>query len=208
MLTPELLLSAYAQGIFPMAESADADEVFWLSPDPRAVLPLDKFHAPKRLMRTLRHHLADPAWAFRHNHDFRGTVQACAAARPETWINPQIETVYTQLHEMGYGHSFEVYYQNQLVGGLYGIAIGGAFFGESMFSKRRDASKLALILLVESLRAAGYTLLDVQFHTDHLAQFGVIEIPRDEYLKQLQAAIAIETRLLKLSLPPAENNGK
>ncbi len=202
MLNPELLLSAYRQGIFPMAETVDADEVFWLSPDPRAMLPLEQFHASKRLLRTLRHHLTDPAWAFTHNRDFRSVIRACAALRPESWINNQIIDVYTQLYAAGYGHSFEVYFENELVGGLYGIAIGGAFFGESMFSKMRDASKLALVILMHSLQTAGFTLLDVQFQTEHLRQFGVVEIPRKQYLRQLQVALTCEPQALRLSLPP------
>ena len=185
-----------------MAENTVADEVFWLSPDPRAVLPLAQFHAPKRLLRTLRCHLTNPAWAFTHNKDFRNVIRACADLRSESWINSQIIDVYMQLYAMGYGHSFEVYFEDKLVGGLYGIAIGSAFFGESMFSTMRDVSKLALIILIESLQAAKFTLLDVQFQTRHLSQFGVIEISRQQYLKQLQAALVFEPHPLRLSLPP------
>jgi len=190
-LTPDLLLRAYAAGIFPMADGRDDPELFWVDPDFRGILPLDGFHVPKRLKRTLR---AEP---YRVTVDtaFRRTVAACAAPRPgspDSWINAEIKRLYGLLFEAGHAHSVECWQGETLVGGLYGVTLGGAFFGESMFSTANDASKIALVYLVAQLRASGFTLLDTQFKTDHLAQFGVIEIARAEYRRRLDEALPIQ----------------
>jgi leucyl/phenylalanyl-tRNA--protein transferase len=190
-LTPDLLLRAYAAGIFPMADGRDDPELFWVDPDFRGILPLDRFHVPKRLKRTLR---AEP---YRVTVDtaFRRTVAACAAPRPgspDSWINAEIKRLYGLLFEAGHAHSVECWQGETLVGGLYGVTLGGAFFGESMFSTANDASKIALVYLVAQLRASGFTLLDTQFKTDHLAQFGVIEIARAEYRRRLDEALPIQ----------------
>lgn len=188
-LKPELLLQAYAVGVFPMAETRDDSRLFFVDPDHRGILPLDDFHIPRRLARTLR----QGKFTIRYNHDFASVLQLCAEAapdRPNTWINLEIERLYNVLHERGQCHSVECWQEGKLVGGLYGVALGGAFFGESMFSRARDASKIALCHLVARLRAGGFVLLDTQFITDHLAQFGTIEVARPVYKKQLQAAIS------------------
>ncbi|KJV10076.1 hypothetical protein VZ95_07350 [Elstera litoralis] len=190
-LTPDLLLRAYAAGIFPMADGRDDPELFWVDPDFRGILPLDGFHVPKRLRRTLR---AEP---YRVSVDsaFRQTVEACAAPRPgspDSWINAEIKRLYGLLFAAGHAHSVECWQGEQLVGGLYGVTLGGAFFGESMFSTANDASKIALVYLVAQLRAGGFTLLDTQFKTDHLAQFGVIEIARADYRRRLDEALPIQ----------------
>lgn len=189
-LTPDLLLRAYAAGIFPMAESADDPELFWVDPDLRGIIPLDAFHIGQRLRRTVR----QGGFTVRCNQDFSATIRACAAPapdRPNTWINSEIITLYTALFQQGFAHSVEAYYEDRLVGGLYGVAIGGAFFGESMFSLMRDASKVALVHLVARLKQAGFTLLDTQFVTQHLARFGAIEIPRADYRRRLAQAITV-----------------
>lgn len=183
-LTPSLLLRGYALGIFPMAESADADALFWVDPQLRGVLPLEDFHVPRRLARSFR----KTDFEVRINSGFSAVLDGCAN-RPETWINPQIRRLYLGLHRMGHAHSVEIWRADRLVGGVYGVTIGAAFFGESMFSRERDASKLALIALVARLRAGGYRLLDTQFVTDHLARFGAVEIPRARYQAQLSEAI-------------------
>ena len=188
-LKPELLLQAYAVGVFPMAETRDDSRLFFVDPDHRGILPLDDFHIPRRLARTLR----QGKFTIRYNHDFASVLQLCAEAapdRPNTWINLEIERLYNVLHERGQCHSIECWQEGKLVGGLYGVALGGAFFGESMFSRARDASKIALCHLVARLRAGGFVLLDTQFITDHLAQFGTIEVARPVYKQQLQAAIS------------------
>ncbi|MAJ00058.1 MAG: leucyl/phenylalanyl-tRNA--protein transferase [Nisaea sp.] len=188
-LKPELLLQAYAVGVFPMAETRDDSRLFFVDPDHRGILPLDDFHIPRRLARTLR----QGKFTIRYNHDFASVLQLCAEAapdRPNTWINLEIERLYNVLHERGQCHSVECWQEGKLVGGLYGVALGGAFFGESMFSRARDASKIALCHLVARLRAGGFVLLDTQFITDHLAQFGTIEVARPVYKQQLQAAIS------------------
>ena len=188
-LKPELLLQAYAVGVFPMAETRDDSRLFFVDPDHRGILPLDDFHIPRRLARTLR----QGKFTIRYNHDFASVLQFCAEAapdRPNTWINLEIERLYNVLHERGQCHSVECWQEGKLVGGLYGVALGGAFFGESMFSRARDASKIALCHLVARLRAGGFVLLDTQFITDHLAQFGTIEVARPVYKQQLQAAIS------------------
>jgi leucyl/phenylalanyl-tRNA--protein transferase len=196
-LTPELLLRAYAIGIFPMAESRHAAEVRWIEPQHRGVLPLDQFHVPRRLKRTLRQGDHGGSFEVRCDSAFARMVALCAAPRPgrrETWINPLIEHLYRGLFEMGFAHSVEVWQAGQLAGGLYGVSLGGAFFGESMVSLERDASKIALAHLVLRLRKGGYALLDTQFETPHLSQFGVIEVHRDDYRKLLADAIATPAR--------------
>lgn len=186
-LTPELLLRAYSLGVFPMAEGADDPEILWYEPRLRGVLPLDGFHTPRRLLRTVRQRRFEVSV----DRDFAATIAACAQAqdgRETTWINGEIQQAYTALHRQGHAHSVECRLDGDLVGGLYGVSLGAAFFGESMFSRVTDASKVALVHLVARLRAGGYTLLDTQFLTDHLAQFGAREIPRGRYQALLRAA--------------------
>jgi leucyl/phenylalanyl-tRNA--protein transferase len=187
-LTPELLLNAYAVGIFPMAEARDDPELYWIDPERRGILPLECFHVPRSLRRTLRR---DP-FEVRVDSAFRDVVAGCAeptAERPESWINDDIRMVYGALFDAGYAHSVECWQDGELAGGLYGVAIGGAFFGESMFSRARDASKVALVHLVARLEAGGFRLLDTQFVTAHLARFGAVEIARDEYRRRLRSAL-------------------
>ena len=187
-LTPQLLLGAYASGVFPMANSREDQALYWIDPDRRGILPLDQFHIPRRLKKTLR----QAPYRIACNQDFAAVVRACAQAtddRPETWINPEIERLYATLHDMGFAHSIECRLDGALVGGLYGVALGGAFFGESMFARRRDASKIALCHLVARLQQSGFKLLDTQFVTDHLERFGTIEISRAEYRKRLAGAL-------------------
>jgi leucyl/phenylalanyl-tRNA--protein transferase len=189
-ITPELLLRAYAAGLFPMAESADSAELHWFDPPRRGVLPLDGVHVPRRLARTVK---AD-RFRVTADADFAGVIAACAAPapdRPSTWINDEIVALYTTLHRGGFAHSVECWDGDTLAGGLYGVALGGAFFGESMFSRATDASKVALIHLVARLRAAGFVLLDTQFVTTHLARFGTTEIDRAVYRRRLAAALAL-----------------
>jgi leucyl/phenylalanyl-tRNA--protein transferase len=187
-LTPELLLKAYSIGIFPMAESRHDPELHWIDPDERGILPLDGLHVPRRLKRTIRR----GHYQVRCDSAFHEVVLACADPtddRPDTWINPVIESLVTQLHAMGFAHSIECWRKGHLVGGLYGITLGACFFGESMFSRERDASKVALVELVYRLRLGGFMLLDTQFSTPHLSRFGVIEVARDDYRRRLAAAI-------------------
>lgn len=191
-LSAPLLLRAYAAGVFPMAESADSPHVDWYEPEARGVLPLEGFHLPRRLARTVR----AGAFEMTFDQDFSAVMRACAAPAPGrsvTWINQAILSGYEALYEQGFAHSVECRIGGELAGGLYGVAIGGAFFGESMFSRARDASKVALIHLAARLRAAGYTLLDTQFVTEHLRQFGAHEIDRREYRRRLDAALRVET---------------
>ena len=202
-LTPDLLLRAYAAGIFPMAEDAADRELFWVDPELRGVLPLERFHLSHKLRRTLRHE----AFEMRCDNAFAAVVEGCAeprAERPKTWINDEIVRLYGALFERGYAHSVECWREGRLVGGLYGVALGGAFFGESMFSRVSDASKVALAQLVALLRRAGFTLLDTQFVTDHLRQFGAVEIPRRQYRRAREAALAITARFPRAPLPGAE----
>jgi leucyl/phenylalanyl-tRNA--protein transferase len=190
-LTPELLLRAYAAGIFPMAEDAEDRDVFWVDPEQRGVLPLDNFHMPRRLRRIIRHQLFE----VRCDSAFREVVRGCAEPRPErpkTWINDEIVRLYSELFELGFAHSVECWHGGALVGGLYGVALGGAFFGESMFSRVSEASKVALVELVARLRMGGFRLLDTQFVTAHLERFGAIEIPRRQYHRELAAALERE----------------
>ena len=187
-LSPELLLRAYAAGIFPMSESRDDPHIFWVAPEVRGILPMDGFHLPKRLKRTLER----SQFEVRCNTAFREVVAACAATdndRKETWINAAIENAVVQLYDAGIAHSVETWSDGSLVGGLYGVALGSAFFGESMFSRVTDASKVALVHLVARLQLGKFRLLDTQFVTDHLRQFGAIEIPAWVYLERLDDAL-------------------
>jgi leucyl/phenylalanyl-tRNA--protein transferase len=188
VIPANLLVSAYASGWFPMA--VEPGEIRWYSPDPRGIIPLDTFHAPKRLARVVR----GGRFEVRVNSDFPGVIRACAARQDEdgSWIDAEILESYCALHEQGLAHSVEAWQDGVLVGGLYGVALGGAFFGESMFHRVTDASKVALVGLVERLRTRGYTLLDTQWVTDHLLQFGAIEIPRRRYLRLLDQALKID----------------
>ena len=186
-LSAATLLARYSVGIFPMAEERDDDEVFWIDPEWRGILPLDKFHLPQRLARRMR----ATKWCTTVDTAFDKVIAACAepaAGRPKTWINRLIERSYINLHAKGHAHSVEVWDEEALVGGLYGVSIGAAFFGESMFSRQTDASKIALVHLVARLKAGKYKLLDTQFVTEHLLQFGAIEIPRGKYQDMLHAA--------------------
>ncbi len=182
-LTPDILVSAYAQGIFPMADHNG--RIGWFSPNPRAILPLDGFHVSKNL----RRRCAQGRFELRINTDFEGVIRSCADREDGTWISRDIVRAYCRLHRLGLAHSVESWQADELVGGLYGVALGGAFFGESMFHRVTDASKVALVHLVERLRARGYVLLDVQFMTPHLRRFGAVEIPRREYLRRLNEAL-------------------
>ncbi|WP_372603676.1 leucyl/phenylalanyl-tRNA--protein transferase [Actibacterium sp.] len=183
-LTPELLLHAYASGVFPMSESRDDPEIFWVEPRLRGIIPLDGLHVSRSLRKTI----ARAPYDIAINTDFRSVVAACAE-RDETWINDTIYDLYVELHHMGYAHSVELWQDDALVGGCYGVALGQAFFGESMFSRRPDASKIALVYLVDRLRQGGFTLLDTQFLTPHLASMGGIEIPQADYRERLEPAI-------------------
>jgi leucyl/phenylalanyl-tRNA--protein transferase len=188
-ITPEFLLQAYAAGIFPMAESAEDNALYWVEPEFRGILPLDSFHIPRSLRKVIR----QQRFEIRIDSDFSGVIDACAAktpARTSTWINLRIRKLYGQLHHMGVCHSVEAWSGDRLVGGLYGVKIGAAFFGESMFSHVRDASKAALVHLVARLNAGGFLLLDAQFMTEHLRQFGAVAIPRADYRPKLEIALA------------------
>jgi len=188
-VTPELMLRAYRAGLFPMAETRRGDRLYWLDPEQRGILPLVDFHVPRRLRRTV---LSD-GFAVAVDRDFPAVIAACAEAaegREDTWINRDIERLFNALHGSGHAHSVEVYQHGRLVGGLYGVTLGGAFFGESMFSRERDASKVALVHLVARLRLGGFLLLDTQFVTSHLAQFGAFEMKRAEYKAALDRAAA------------------
>lgn len=186
-ITPEILLKAYAAGIFPMAEDADDPTLFWVEPRERGIIPLDGFHVGKRLARTVRADL----FTVRIDHNFDGVIEGCAAPasdRPKTWISARIRQLYGELFDRGHCHTVEVYREGRLVGGLYGVRLGAAFFGESMFHRERDASKVALVHLVARLKTGGFRLLDTQFVTEHLAQFGAYEVPRREYKAMLRDA--------------------
>ena len=183
-LDPRLLLQGYATGIFPMADSRDAADLFWVEPRNRAILPLDRFHLSRSLKRTLR----SGRFTVTRDADFGAVVTACAD-REETWINDDLERAMLALHSSGHAHSVEVWSDDTLVGGLYGVKLGRAFFGESMFSRVRDASKVALAWLVARLKVGGFTLLDCQFMTEHLRSFGAIEMPREEFRVLLAEAV-------------------
>ncbi|WP_105401064.1 leucyl/phenylalanyl-tRNA--protein transferase [Neorhizobium sp. T7_12] len=187
-ITPEILLRAYSIGLFPMAESADDPEIFWVEPEMRGILPLDAFHLSKSLAKAVRRTPLD----IRFDTAFERVIAFCAESagdRPSTWINSTIRKLYNELHRMGHAHSVEAFEGDELVGGLYGVSLGSAFFGESMFSRRTNASKICLVHLVERLRKNGFTLLDTQFTTEHLKTFGAIDIPKDDYLKLLRIAV-------------------
>ena len=188
-LTPDLLLQAYASGIFPMAEGRDDPEVFWVDPQRRGVLPLDGFHMSRSLARAMRR----STWTTRIDGDFAAVVDGCAD-RADTWINPEIRRLYIALHEMGHARSIELWDDADLVGGVYGVVLGAAFFGESMFSRRTNASKMALAVTVDHLKTCGFRLFDTQFLTPHLASLGAVEIPRSAYRKRLALALAQPAR--------------
>ncbi len=197
-ITPDVLLRAYACGIFPMSESADDPSLFWVEPERRGIIPLDGFSVPARLARTVRR----DAFTVTANRAFKAVIAGCAmprADRDNTWINGRIRDLYTALHGLGHCHSIEVWRGDELVGGLYGVSLGRAFFGESMFHEARDASKVALVHLVARLIAGGFVLLDTQFVTDHLRQFGAIEIQRRRYLAMLDQAIRGEADVAQLA---------
>ncbi|MCE8521959.1 leucyl/phenylalanyl-tRNA--protein transferase [Ruegeria pomeroyi] len=183
-LAPELLLHGYSIGIFPMAEHRDDPEVFWVDPMRRGVFPLDSFHLSRSLARRMRR----GDYQVSIDRDFAGVVDGCAD-RAETWINPEIRASYLALHRLGHAHSLEIWDGTQLIGGVYGVVLGAAFFGESMFSRRTDASKIALAHLVDRLRQTGFILFDTQFLTAHLASLGAVEIPRAEYRRRLERAL-------------------
>ncbi|MFH5924052.1 leucyl/phenylalanyl-tRNA--protein transferase [Roseomonas xinghualingensis] len=187
-ITPDLVLRAYRAGLFPMAEGRRSGRLYWLDPKMRGVLPLDHFHLPRRLRRTV----LSGRFEVTADTDFAAVLAGCAAPAPgreDSWINAEIEDLFNALHSMGHAHSIEVRQDGALVGGLYGIRIGGAFFGESMFSRVTDASKVALVHLVVRLRRGGFTVLDTQFLNEHLARFGATEIPQAEYRAQLARAV-------------------
>ena len=201
-LTPELLLRAYAMGIFPMAESREARSVIWVDPQMRCLLPMDGFHVPRSLARTVRRGRFDVSC----DSDFEGVMRWCAAparGRLETWINNEIIRAYTRLHHLGYAHSVDCRLDGRMVGAIYGVSLGAAFFGESMFSRVSDASKVALVHLMARLRFGGYTVMDVQFMTDHLSRFGAVEIPRATYLDRLTEAVTADATFYS-DLSPAE----
>ena len=196
-ITPKVLLKAYSCGVFPMAESADDPTLYWIEPQSRGILPLDAVHVPRRLARTIR---AD-SFEVRIDSDFDAVIDGCAASRvdrPSTWINTRIRQLYGALFRQGHCHTVETWSQGRLVGGLYGVSLGSAFFGESMFSTERDASKVALVHLVARLIFGGYTLLDTQFVTDHLRQFGTVDLKKAEFHEALERAVASRGDFLAL----------
>jgi leucyl/phenylalanyl-tRNA--protein transferase len=198
-ITPEVLLKAYACGIFPMAESAEDPALYWIEPEMRGVIPLDTFHVPARLARTVR----TTPWTVRINHNFEAVIAGCAESkrdRVRTWINARIHRIYRSLHAHGHCHSVEVYDGETLMGGLYGVSLGRAFFGESMFHRGRDASKIALVHLIARLKAGNYRLLDTQFVTDHLRTFGAVEVPKRRYHRLLEDALVGEGDFASLPL--------
>ncbi len=191
--TPRLVLAAYMQGVFPMAHPEEEDRIYWYAPDPRAILPLDDFHISRRLRQTVR----KAPFEITVNQAFADVIRACAEPREDsglTWISDELADLFIELHRMGFAHSIEAWEDDRLVGGLYGVAIGGFFAGESMFHRATDASKVCLVHLVQRLNDRGFALLDIQFLTDHLTRFGAIEIPRVEYEERLQKALTIPAR--------------
>jgi leucyl/phenylalanyl-tRNA--protein transferase len=197
-ITPQVLLKAYSCGIFPMAESADDPALYWIEPQQRGVLPLDKLHIPKRLLRTVR----TTPFTVKIDTDYEGVIDGCAAPRAgrmSTWINSRIRGLYRELFELGACHTVEVWNGDEMVGGLYGVALKSAFFGESMFSTERDASKIALVHLAARLIRGGFTLLDTQFVTDHLRQFGTIELDRMTFQRKLELALHRDADFYALS---------
>lgn len=196
------MLRAYAIGVFPMAEHRHDKRVFWVDPERRGVIPLDRFHVPGRLRRTFR----SGRFEIVADRDFRAVIEACAEARPmrrSTWISDRIVELYAELHGRGFAHSVEAWRDGRLVGGLYGVSLGAAFFGESMFSREADASKVALVHLVGRLRIGGYRLLDTQFVTDHLARFGALEVDRSEYRRLLEDALRTQGDFYCRGAPPS-----
>jgi leucyl/phenylalanyl-tRNA--protein transferase len=186
-LTPQMLLNAYCQGYFPMADPDD-EKIYWYDPDPRTILPLESFHIPRRLQRTVKQKKFD----IRIDTAFEQVMRCCAEPRAKqdrTWINEELLELYVALHRHGFAHSVETWLNGELVGGVYGVSVGGLFAGESMFSRARDSSKVALVALVDVLKRNGYVLFDVQFTNDHLKQFGVVEIPRSHYKIRLEGAL-------------------
>jgi leucyl/phenylalanyl-tRNA--protein transferase len=201
-ITPEVLLKAYACGIFPMAESAEDPALYWIEPEKRGIIPLDTFHVPARLARTVR----SERFSIAVNRDFQAVLDGCAEPAPgrtRTWINARIRNLYCKLYDIGHCHSVEAYENGELAGGLYGVCLGRAFFGESMFHRSRDASKVALVHLVARLKASGFALLDTQFVTSHLTTFGAIEVPQRHYHKLLEAALVGEADFAGFSRGPA-----
>ncbi|AMD59022.1 MULTISPECIES: leucyl/phenylalanyl-tRNA--protein transferase [Agrobacterium] len=187
-ITVDILLRAYSAGLFPMADSADDPELFWVEPEVRGIIPLNSFHISKSLAKAMRKKPFD----IRFNTAFEAVMAGCAAEapdRPSTWINATIRRLYSELHQIGHAHSVEAWEGKELVGGLYGVSLGAAFFGESMFSRRTNASKICLVHLVERLKASGFVLLDTQFTTEHLKTFGAIDVPKLEYAKMLDVAV-------------------
>lgn len=204
-ITPQVLLKAYSCGIFPMAESARDPALYWIEPQHRGILPLDRVHVPRRLKRTIR----STECEVRVDTNFEEVIEGCAASRPgrrSTWINNRIRQLYRDLFDLGHCHTVEVWDKGRIVGGLYGVALGGAFFGESMFSVERDVSKIALVHLVGRLIAGGFVLLDTQFVTDHLRQFGTIEVDRGEFQTRLEEALKVPADFYRLPVdaPPSE----
>ncbi|MDP2801914.1 MAG: leucyl/phenylalanyl-tRNA--protein transferase [Phreatobacter sp.] len=200
-ITPEVLLKAYACGIFPMAESADDPGLYWVEPERRGIIPLDGLTVSSRLARTVK----SGRFEIRLDHDFEAVIAACAApadGRDQTWINARIRRLYGALYQMGHCHTVEVWREDRLVGGLYGVSLGGAFFGESMFHRETDASKVALVHLVARLTADGFRLLDTQFVTPHLATLGAVEVPRNRYQRLLAAAVPLQARFTATALDP------
>ncbi len=197
-ITPQVLLKAYAVGIFPMAESADDPGLYWIEPEARGIIPFDVFHVPRRLRRTVA---ADP-FEIHIDRDFGAVIDACAGGgpeRPKTWINARIRRLYGELFDLGQCHTVEAWRDGALVGGLYGVRLGAAFFGESMFSRERDASKVALVHLVARLKAGGFRLLDTQFTTKHLRQFGAIDVDKRSYQRMLEDAVTAQADFYRLA---------
>ena len=191
-LNPDMLLNAYAQGIFPMAHDDEDGRVYWYDPDPRTIIPLDAFHVSRSLRQTLK----KDVFEVRYSHDFRAVMEGCAESAPgreTTWISDELITLYTLLHRHGYAQSCETYLDGELVGGVYGVSLRGLFAGESMFSRVTDASKVALVSLLSHLRDLGYTLFDTQFTTAHLQTFGAVEISRAEYKRRLTKALTVQS---------------
>jgi leucyl/phenylalanyl-tRNA--protein transferase len=184
-LSPETLLNAYAQGAFPMTDRDGRTR--WYTADPRGVVPLDQFHIPKTLKQLLKR--TPPLYEIRFNHDFEAVMRGCMQQRPDTWISEDLVRAYLRLHQMGFAHSVEAWHDGELAGGLYGVSLGAAFFGESMFHRRTDASKVAMVHLVDRLREREFELLDSQATTEHLRRFGCIDIPAADYLKRLDRAL-------------------
>lgn len=195
-LTPDMLLKAYAVGVFPMAEDRNDPELFWVDPRMRGIILLDEFHVPRRLRRTIR----QGAFEVTFDTEFEAVIERCAEAtgnRPRTWINDRIIELYSTLYRMGHAHSVECWRDGRLAGGLYGVSLGGIFFGESMFSRDTDASKVALVYLAASLKLGAYRFIDTQFITKHLARFGAKEIPRSEYRVLLSEALAVQAAFVR-----------